>query len=156
MPTGQISELQTPPEFAQPRLSRVKTAVVPSEGTNLCVFVPIWPVITLAGVVTGHIGTNTHTHKKTCTPRWGRPLFDPTQTGLCEFGWVWSSLIKRFLPITRVARKHTLFARAFTVLSQEENSANSDLPPTPWSGPFRDHGLRPWSQSPSERCKPYA
>ena len=28
--------------------------------------------------------------------------------------------------------------------------------PTPWSGPFRDHGLRPWSQSPSERCKPYA
>ena len=28
--------------------------------------------------------------------------------------------------------------------------------PTPWSGPFQDHGLRPWSQSPSEHCKPYA
>ena len=27
---------------------------------------------------------------------------------------------------------------------------------TPWSGPFGDHGLRPWSQSPSEHCKPYA
>ena len=27
---------------------------------------------------------------------------------------------------------------------------------TPWSGPFRDHGPRPWSQSPSEHCKPYA
>ena len=26
--------------------------------------------------------------------------------------------------------------------------------PTPWSGPFRDHGLRPWSQSPSEHRKP--
>ena len=28
--------------------------------------------------------------------------------------------------------------------------------PTPWSGPFRDHGLRPRPQSPSEHCKPYA
>ena len=26
--------------------------------------------------------------------------------------------------------------------------------PTPWSGPFRDHGLRPWSQTPSEHRKP--
>ena len=26
--------------------------------------------------------------------------------------------------------------------------------PTPWSGPFRDHGLRPWSQPPSEHRKP--
>ena len=25
--------------------------------------------------------------------------------------------------------------------------------PTPWSGPFRDHGLRHWSQSPSEHRK---
>ena len=24
-------------------------------------------------------------------PRWGRLPFDPTQTGLCKFGWVWSS-----------------------------------------------------------------
>ena len=26
--------------------------------------------------------------------------------------------------------------------------------PTPWSDPFRDHGLRPWSQSLSEHRKP--
>ena len=26
--------------------------------------------------------------------------------------------------------------------------------PTPWSGPFRDHGLRPWSQSPSSAVSP--
>ena len=26
--------------------------------------------------------------------------------------------------------------------------------PTPWSDPFRDHGLRPWSPSPSEHRKP--
>ena len=42
-----------------------------------------------AGVVTGDIGTNT---PKFVPPRWGRPRFDPTQTGLCNSGWVWSSL----------------------------------------------------------------
>ena len=36
-----------PPEFAQPRLSRVKGRSS-SEGANLGVFVPIWPVITPA------------------------------------------------------------------------------------------------------------
>ena len=40
-------------------------------------------------LMTGHIGTNT---PKFVPPRWGRPRFDPTQTGLCKFGWVWSSL----------------------------------------------------------------
>ena len=40
-------------------------------------------------LLTGHIGKNT---PKFVPPRWGRPLFDPTQTGLCKFGWVWSSL----------------------------------------------------------------
>ena len=39
--------------------------------------------------MSGHIGTNT---PKFVPPRWGRPPFDPTQTGLCKFGWVWSSL----------------------------------------------------------------
>ena len=29
---------------------------------------------------------------KLVRPRWGQPPFDPTQTGLCKFGWVWSSL----------------------------------------------------------------
>ena len=40
--------------------------------------------------MTGHIGINT---PKFVPPRWGRPPLDPTQTGLCKFGWVWSSLI---------------------------------------------------------------
>ena len=40
-------------------------------------------------LMTGHIGTNT---PKFVPPRWGRPPLDPTQTGLCKFGWVWSSL----------------------------------------------------------------
>ena len=37
--------------------------------------------------MTGHIGT-----PKFVPPCWGRPPFDPTQMGLCKFGWVWSSL----------------------------------------------------------------
>ena len=41
-------------------------------------------------LMTGRIGTNT---PKFVPPRWGWPPFDPTQTGLCKFGWVWSSLI---------------------------------------------------------------
>ena len=36
-------------------------------------------------LMTGHIGTNT---PKFVPPRWGRPPFDPTQTGLCKFGRV--------------------------------------------------------------------
>ena len=40
--------------------------------------------------MTGHIGTKT---PKFVPPRRGRPRFDPTQTGLCKFGWVWSSLM---------------------------------------------------------------
>ena len=42
-------------------------------------------------VVTGHIGTNT---PKFVPPRWGRPPFDPTQTGCCANSvvGVWSSL----------------------------------------------------------------
>ena len=34
-------------------------------------------------LLTSHIGTNT---PKFLPPRWGRPPFDPTQTGLCKFG----------------------------------------------------------------------
>ena len=33
--------------------------------------------------MTGHIGTKT---PKFVPHRWGRPRFDPTQTGLCKFG----------------------------------------------------------------------
>ena len=42
-----------------------------------------------AGVVTGHIRTNTPEFVPPC---WERPRFDPTQTGLCKFGWAWSAL----------------------------------------------------------------
>ena len=52
-------------------------------GTNLGVFVPIWPVINPGIVMTGHIRTST---PKFVPPRCGRPPFDPTQTGLCKFG----------------------------------------------------------------------
>ena len=57
--------------------------------TNLGVFVPIWPFMRHSGVMTGHIGTN---KPKFVPSHWGRPPFGPTQTGLCKFGWVWSSL----------------------------------------------------------------
>ena len=79
------------PEFAQPRLSRVKRRSFPATGYNLGVFVPIWPVIEDARVMTGHNNRNKHS-PNLCPPRWGRPPFDPTETGLCKFGWVWSSL----------------------------------------------------------------
>ena len=47
-------------------------------------FSDIWPAgHEDVGVVTGHIGTNI---PKFLPPRWGRPRFDPTQTGLCKFG----------------------------------------------------------------------
>ena len=77
-----------PPESAQPRLSRVKRRSSPAG----CKFGCVCSYIAGhedAGVVTSHIGTNT---PKFVPPRWGRPRFDPTQTGLCKFGWVWSSL----------------------------------------------------------------
>ena len=48
-----------PPEFAQPRLSRVKGRSSPARGYELGVFVPIWPVSSHTNIMTGHIGTNT-------------------------------------------------------------------------------------------------
>ena len=42
-----IQRAPNPPEFAQPRLSRAKGGHPQRDGTNLGVFVPIWPVITL-------------------------------------------------------------------------------------------------------------
>ena len=81
-----------PPEFAQPRLSRVKARSSAARGYKFgCVcscMAGHYPGIFMAG----HIGTNT---PKFVLPRWGRLRFDPTQTGLCKFGWVWSSLSLR-------------------------------------------------------------
>ena len=78
-----------PPEFAQPRLSRVKARSSPARRYKFgCVssyMAGHYPGI----LMTGHIGTNT---PKFVPPRWGRQRFDPTQTGLCKFGWVWSAL----------------------------------------------------------------
>ena len=80
-----------PPEFAQPRLSRVKARSSPARGYKFgraCSYMAgHYPGI----FVTCHIGTNT---PKFVPLRWGRPRLDPTQTGLCKFGWVWSSLTK--------------------------------------------------------------
>ena len=74
---------------AQPCLSRVKARLCPARGHKfgcVCSYVAgHYPGI----LMTSHIGTNT---PKFVPPRWGRPRFDPTQTGLCKFGWVWSSL----------------------------------------------------------------
>ena len=78
-----------PPEFAQPSLSRVKRRSSPARGYKFGCVCSNMAGHEDAGVMTGHIGTNT---PKFVPPRWGRPPFDPTQTGLCKFGWVWSSV----------------------------------------------------------------
>ena len=78
------------PEFAQPRLSRVKARSSPARGYKFGCVCSYMAGQEDARVVTGHIGTNT---PKFCTPSLGgRPRVDPTQTGLCKSGWVWSSL----------------------------------------------------------------
>ena len=41
-----------------------------------------------------------------------------------------------------------------TILGVIQFFTVSGSTPTPWSGPFRDHGLRPWSRSPFEHRKP--
>ena len=70
-------------------VSRVKARSSPARGYKFrCVcsyMASYYPGI----LMTGHRGTNT---PKFVPPRWGRQRFDPTQTGLCKFGWVWSSL----------------------------------------------------------------
>ena len=53
-------------------------------GTNSGVFVPIWPVIAQAS--SWHRPYRNKRTTKFVPPCWGRPLFDPTQTGLCKFG----------------------------------------------------------------------
>ena len=77
------------PEFAQPRLSRVKLRSSPTRGYKFGCVCSYMAGHEDVRVVAGHIGTNT---PKFVPPRWGRPPFDPTQKGLCKFGWVWSSL----------------------------------------------------------------
>ena len=78
-----------PPEFAQPRLSRAKGRSSPARGYKFGCVCSYMASHEDAEVMTGHIGTNTPNF---VPPRWGRPPFGPTQTGLCKFGWVWSSL----------------------------------------------------------------
>ena len=72
-----------PPEFAEPRLSRVKAQSSPARGYKFGCVCSYMVGHEDAGVVTDHIGTNT---PKFVPPRWGRPRFDPTQPGLCKFG----------------------------------------------------------------------
>ena len=77
------------------RLSRVKA---PSSAARryrfgrVCSYVAGHDNAGVVTVMTGHIGANT---PRSVPPRWGRQRFDPTeptQTWLCKFGWVWSSL----------------------------------------------------------------
>ena len=89
-------------------------------GTNLGVFVSYMAGHEDAGVMTGHIGTNT---PKFVPPCWGWPPVDPTQTELCKFGWVWSSL-------RRVQFFKTPSPMSFLVLTElwGENSVSSSQP----------------------------
>ena len=126
-----------PPEFAQPRLSRVKRRSSPAKGYKFGCVCSYMAGHEDVGVVTGHTGTNT---PKFVPPRWGRPQFDPTQTGLCKFGWVWSSLIK----------KHSL---GHSEASAQKHSKGTES--TPW-GTFRPgplgtpvHGGRDRDKMPS-------
>ena len=89
---GCISELQTHPNLDSPVLSRVKRRSSPSERVQIwvCLFLYGWyyPGVTLQ-IWVGLI----------CVIS---PSFRPTQTGLCKFGWVWSSLsLQEFGPCTK-------------------------------------------------------
>ena len=67
-------------------------------GTNLGVFVPMWPGHKHAGVVTGHVGMNT---PKFVPPCWGRPPFHPTQTLSGPVLRDTARLSQRYPPIAR-------------------------------------------------------
>ena len=90
------------PEFAQPRLSRVKGRSSPARGYKsgcVCSYMAgHYPGI----LMTCHIGTNT---PKFVPPRWGRPPFDPTQTGLCKF-WCVLELAESVKLCTKTACAH--------------------------------------------------
>ena len=86
-------------------------------------------------LMTGHAGTNP---PKCVPPRWGRPRFDPTQTGLCKFGrGVWSSLM--FVPLSLgcpCTLSHTGLSPALYVYSsnfreRELQSTKHSVPPSP-------------------------
>ena len=76
-----LSELQTHPNLHNPRLTRVKREVVPSEGLQ------IWVCLFLYGQSLRrhpHDWPYRNKHTQICTPRWERPPFDPTQTGAVQ------------------------------------------------------------------------
>ena len=70
---------------------RIKPRSSPARGYNFGCVCSYMAGHEDAGAVTGYFGTNT---PKFVPPRWGRRRFDPTQTELCKFGWVWSALNK--------------------------------------------------------------
>ena len=76
----EMQRAPSPPEFAQPRLSRSNSGHPHRGGTNLGVFLPIWLVVlpsceaTTLGVLIRVISP-----------------YSNTVTGICNFGWVWSS-----------------------------------------------------------------
>ena len=85
-----LQRAPNPPEFAQPRLSRVQGRSSPARGYKFGCVCSYMACLTQTWDDTGHVGTNT---PKFVPSRWGWPPLDPTQMGLCKFGWAWSSLI---------------------------------------------------------------
>ena len=88
-----------PPEFAQPRLSGAKEMKAKWHRTNT----PKCVASHLGN--TSNIGTNT---PKFVPSRWGGPPLDPTQTGLCKFGGVWSSLTFSSPLRPRICWRHSI------------------------------------------------
>ena len=77
------------PKFAQPCLSRVKRRSSPARGYKFgCV------CSSMAGHYPGipHDRPYRNKHLQICNPSLGSMARWPYSTGLCKFGWVWSSL----------------------------------------------------------------
>ena len=88
----QIQRAPNPPEFAQPRLSRVTGRSFPARGYEF------WCVFSYMAGVISHLRNDwpyRNKYTQICTLSLDdRPFkkIHPTQTGLCKFGWLWSSL----------------------------------------------------------------
>ena len=82
---GKVADQRAPnpPEFAQPRLSRVKARSSPTKGYKFGCVCSYIAGHEDARVVTGDIGTNT---PKLVPSRWGWPRFDPTKRGCTNSG----------------------------------------------------------------------
>ena len=114
-PVNEDQRAPNPPEFAQPRLSKVKGPSSLARGYKFGCVCSYMPGTTSHQRDTRHIGTKTHPN---CTLSLGMTAL--TQTGLCKFGWVSSSLrrgnlgkrFNRTLVRTKVWRRFQCFRPA--------------------------------------------